>query len=133
MQHSMGLKFTYFLCQRKTRPGNGSEVAADGWIGEAEGAATGGIAENALANKMCSDSADDTQERERICEQSLDRDLETCEGLGRSDGASAYKICEAQGMLRYSACLRGRDTTESRTYQCGQVRTAQSRPDGGAN
>lgn len=43
--------------------------------------------------------------RERQCEENLDRDLETCSALGKRDGKSAYKICEQQAYLRYSNCL----------------------------
>lgn len=44
------------------------------------------------------------------CEDNLERDLETCRGMGNRDGKSAYSICERQAMLRYSNCLAGRDT-----------------------
>jgi RHS repeat-associated protein len=47
--------------------------------------------------------------RAQRCEENLNRDLATCQALGRRRGRAAYRICEQQAMLRYGNCLAGRD------------------------
>lgn len=59
-----------------------------------------------ILREMCSESA---EEREQRCQERLDRDLKTCEAVGKRDGKSAYAICERQAYLKYGNCLSGRD------------------------
>lgn len=55
---------------------------------------------------MCTES---DEEREKRCEENLERDLETCRALGKRGGKAAYRVREQQARLRYSNCLSGRD------------------------
>lgn len=48
-------------------------------------------------------------EKERRCEENLERDLQTCSEVAKREGSAYYKVCEQQAMLRYSNCLAGRD------------------------
>jgi hypothetical protein len=49
------------------------------------------------------------EEREKRCEDNLERDLETCNALGKRGGKATYRVCEQQAYLRYGNCLAGRD------------------------
>ena len=73
-------------------------------------AGKGCVAGTALALGICrSLNSENPIEREQRCQENLDRDLETCQMLGRQYGKKAYRICEQQAMLRYGNCLAGRD------------------------
>ena len=69
-------------------------------------AAWAAAAAGAAIYDMCTES---DEEREKRCEQNLERDLETCRALGRRGGKAVYKVCERQARLRYANCLSGRD------------------------
>jgi RHS repeat-associated protein len=55
---------------------------------------------------MCTES---DAEREKRCQENLDRDLATCRRGSKRYGKDWFRVCEQQAMLRYSNCLSGRD------------------------
>ena len=84
---------------------------AAGAIGGAElgglaGASAGALAGNALGNAVC---PDDKEEREKRCNENLERDMTTCTVLGNRFGKKAFAVCQQQAILRYGNCLSGRD------------------------
>ena len=91
--------------------GPGAAVCAAGGaaggsiLGGAVGAAAGGILGNLAGQAMCPDEDD----REKRCNENLERDLATCSVLGRRFGKKEYEVCRQQAMARYGNCLSGRD------------------------
>jgi RHS repeat-associated protein len=61
-------------------------------------------------DRLYSEALNDSVEaRAKQCEDELEIDLATCEGMGRRDGASSYEVCRKQAMARYARCLQGSD------------------------
>ncbi len=83
----------------------GGAVVADGPLPIGDLIALG-ILGGAAIYDICTES---DEEREKRCEENLERDLETCRAPGKRGGKAAYRVCEQQAMLRYSNCLAGRD------------------------
>lgn len=61
-----------------------------------------------LIYEMCNESEED---REKRCQENLDRDLATCAQGSKRFGRDWFRICEQQAMTRYGNCLSGRDDT----------------------
>ena len=77
-----------------------TDVALWKWLG------WGAVITGAVIYDICTES---DEEREKRCNENLERDMETCSALGKRGGKAAYKVCEQQAMLRYGNCLAGRD------------------------
>lgn len=81
-------------------------AAGGSTLGGAAGSVVGGVLGNLAGQAMC---PDDEEEREKRCNEDLQRDLATCKVLGKRFGKKAFAVCEQQAMLRYGNCLSGRD------------------------
>jgi RHS repeat-associated protein len=89
--------------RRQLKPGRNTPWGRAWGAGEAIGAA---IAVTRFIFNNCKDEGED---RARRCEENLDRDMLTCQALGKRGGKEAFRKCEEQAMLRYGNCLAGRD------------------------
>lgn len=90
--------------QNTVAVGGGIGFLVGGPPGAVVGALIGGAAGVGIYY-LCKNAVDDPKEKR--CQDLLDTDTSTCNGITRTRGAAAGAKCHASASQRYAACLRG--------------------------